>query len=56
MESAKVIKARGEAHRALRELENTMHLLGHIVDVPDVLDLTAGCGYGLASGYTHAIA
>ena len=41
VESAKLIKARGEAHQALRELENSMRLLGYIPDVPDVLDLTA---------------
>ncbi|KAF8329612.1 hypothetical protein F5887DRAFT_1183719 [Amanita rubescens] len=40
VESAKLVKARGEAHQALRELENSMRLLGHIQDGPDI-DLTA---------------
>jgi hypothetical protein len=40
VESAKFIKARGEAHQALRELENSMRLLGHIQEGLDI-DLTA---------------
>lgn len=40
VESAKLLKARGENQRALRELENSMRLLGFIQDTPDVLDLT----------------
>jgi serine/threonine-protein kinase ATR len=40
VESAKLVKARGEAHQALRELENSMRLLGHIQDGTDI-DLTA---------------
>ncbi|PFH50130.1 hypothetical protein AMATHDRAFT_145857 [Amanita thiersii Skay4041] len=40
VESAKLVKARGEHQRALRELENSMHLLGFIDGGTDVLDLT----------------
>ena len=40
VESAKLVKARGETQQALRELENSMRLLGHIQDGSDVLDLT----------------
>lgn len=41
VESAKLVKAWGEAHQALRELENAMRLLGHIPESSDILDLTA---------------
>jgi len=39
MESAKLVRARGEPLRALRELENSMHILG-LVDNRNTLDLT----------------
>ncbi|KAK2465988.1 hypothetical protein APHAL10511_001629 [Amanita phalloides] len=40
VESAKLVKARGESLQALRELENAMRLIGYIPDGTDVLDLT----------------
>ncbi|KAF8638618.1 hypothetical protein AX17_002159 [Amanita inopinata Kibby_2008] len=40
LESAKLVKVRGEDQRALRELENSMRLFGFIQDSPDMLDLT----------------
>lgn len=40
VESAKLVKTRGESQQALRELENSMRLLGFIEESPDVLDLT----------------
>ncbi|KAF8622078.1 hypothetical protein AX15_007222 [Amanita polypyramis BW_CC] len=40
VESAKLVKARGETQQALRELENSMRLFGHIQDHPNVSDST----------------
>jgi serine/threonine-protein kinase ATR len=39
MESAKLVRARGEPLRALQELENSMHILG-LVDNSNTLELT----------------
>ncbi len=41
MESSKLTKATGEPHRALQELENSMHLEGFIPDGDtEIVDLT----------------